>query len=443
VCALTLGSGTAYLAAYCAAVKVGAAVAGINPRLPTSQVSSLVDASGADVVIATSDDVDRLRVAGGQVPGTDEDLDRPVAIVFTSGTTGAPKGAWFTDRQLRAICAIDSGNTWGRSASEPMIASTQFAHIGFSTKLATYLRLGTTVHVLDRWRPDSVMDLVERHRISTLGVIAPQLALLLGDDSLASRDLSSVSMIVAGGAASPPGLIAASRRAMDAVYSVRYSSTESGGIGTRHDITGIGDRTDTVGCARPGVELTIRDPAGEIVDPGEVGEVWLRSPCAMSGYWRQPELTAARVHEGWIRTGDLGRRDPEGYLTLVGRSDDVYIRGGYNVSPAVVESALSSHPDVRALAIVPRSHAVMGEVGVAVIVARDPDHAPSLADLRSFGGESLAHHELPEDVLVVDVLPETSFHKVDRRELRRLVALWSDAGSSQDTGRRQSPTKAV
>ena len=209
VCALTLGSGTAYLAAYCAAAKVGAAVAGINPRLPTSQVSSLVDASGADVVIATSDDVDRLRVAGGQVPGVDEDLDRPVAIVFTSGTTGAPKGAWFTDRQLRAICAIDSGNRWGRSALEPMIASTQFAHIGFSTKLATYLRLGTTVHVLDRWRPDSVMDLVERHRISTLGVIAPQLALLLGDDSLASRDLSSVSMIVAGGAASPPGLIAA------------------------------------------------------------------------------------------------------------------------------------------------------------------------------------------------------------------------------------------
>jgi acyl-CoA synthetase (AMP-forming)/AMP-acid ligase II len=172
----------------------------------------------------------------------------------------------------------------------------------------------------------------------------------------------------------------------------------------------------SVGRPHAGVDLELRD-----LD-GEVGEVCLRSPGVMAGYWRAPELTAAAITpDGFVRTGDLGWIDDAGRLRLVGRSKEMYVRGGYNVYPMEIEGVLAAHPAIADVAIAPRSDDVMGEVGVAVVVAREGAEAPSVDELRAYAEDRLARYKLPEAVLVVDALPLTAMEKLDRRALAAMV----------------------
>ncbi len=145
----------------------------------------------------------------------------------------------------------------------------------------------------------------------------------------------------------------------------------------------------------------------------------LRSSATMTGYWGDPEGTrAAFTADGFVRTGDLGWVDDQGRLRLVGRSKEMYVRGGYNVYPVEVEAVLSTHPDVASVAVVPRADPVMGEVGVACVVPRDPARPPTLPGLRAHATERLAAYKLPEDLRLLDALPLTPGEKVDRATLR-------------------------
>jgi acyl-CoA synthetase (AMP-forming)/AMP-acid ligase II len=423
VVALTLPSTSAWVVAYAAAARLGAATAGVNPRLTAAERAGCLRQVDPDLIIGAASEVTALARGAGPLDDVGADDDRPVAIVFTSGTTGLPKGAWFTDRQLRAITHYDIGDAVGGDATIAQYGSTQFAHVGFTTKLPWYLRMGTTTHLLERWRAGDVLDLVARERIATLGGVAPQVALLLRDPALDQRDLSCVKLLVMGGAASPPALVAEARRRFDAGYSIRWSSTESGGVGTA-TAPDAGDREalHTVGRPRPGMGLEVRDDAGRALPPGQVGVVWLRSEAVMSGYWGDEEATASTMVGGWLRTGDLGSLDADGLLTLAGRQGEMYIRGGYNVFPSEVAAVLGGHPAVADLAVVSRPDDVMGEVGVAVVVPLDRNAPPTLHDLRSFARDRLAHHKLPERLLIVDELPLTAMQKLDRRRLANLVA---------------------
>jgi acyl-CoA synthetase (AMP-forming)/AMP-acid ligase II len=221
-----------------------------------------------------------------------------------------------------------------------------------------------------------------------------------------------VKSIFVGGGPSPPELIREARERFGAPYSVRYSSTETGGLCTATALDADDDEVlQTVGRPRPGIEVRIAD-----------GEVVVRSPTAMVGYWRDPERTALAIDaDGWVRTGDLGEFDDQGRLRIVGRTTDMYIRGGYNVHPQEVEAVLMEHPRVAAVAVAPRPDAVMGEIGVAVVVGRDGGEPPSLDDLRAFAGERIAGYKLPEALCVVVALPITSMDKLDRAALRRHV----------------------
>jgi acyl-CoA synthetase (AMP-forming)/AMP-acid ligase II len=184
-----------------------------------------------------------------------------------------------------------------------------------------------------------------------------------------------------------------------------------------------------VGRPHAAVELRVLDGDDRAVPDGEVGAVCLRSPAVMSAYWRDPDGTAAAfTADGFVRTGDLGWLDDRGRLRLVGRTKEMYVRGGYNVYPVEVEACLSTHPAVAAVAVVPRHDPVMGEVGVAVVVPADPGRAPTLEALRAYGADRLARYKLPEDVRVVDALPLTSMDKVDRRALARDVAVTPTEG---------------
>lgn len=425
VVCLALPSSPEYVVAYVALAKLGARTAGLNPSLALPERRRLVELVDPRLVLGTPDQVDglvddaevvdpantpdavlrSLRVDGAEPGPIPTDPDRIVCLVFTSGTTGTPKAAVFTDRHLESISRLEAGDAWGGGGAS--ISATQLAHVGAMTKLPWMLRRGGTQHLLRRWRAADVLDLVERERIAALGAVAPQLALILADPDLAGRDLRELRTVIAGGAASPPDLVRRSRDRLGVDYVVRYSSTESGGIGTG---TAPGADDDevlhTVGRPRPGVEVDVRD-----------GEVWLRSPAVMAAYWNDPATTAEVLVDGWLRTGDLGEMDDEGRLRLRGRSKEMYIRGGYNVFPAEVEVVLTSHPAVAELAVVPRPDPVMGEVGVAVVVVHPGEDAPSLDELRAFGRDHLAAWKLPEGIRVVDELPRTAMLKLDRLTL--------------------------
>lgn len=419
---LRLPSDSAYVVAYAAAAKVGAISAGVNPRLAPPEQDAVAAVAGGALVLSSAGDVEALRRPGA-IPPLDDDPDRPVALVFTSGTTGQPKGALFRERELAAVTRIDVGDAWGdpASAPTPMLAGTQFAHVGFMTKLPWYLRLGTTTHVLGRWRAADALACIAEHRIPSIGGVAPQIALLLRED-VEAYDVECVTTLIVGGAASPPALVREARDRFGAAYSIRYSSTESGGCGTGTAFDADDEEAlFTVGRPRGGIEVRVGDGDGREVPGGEVGEVWLRTPTAMAGYWRDPEGTAAALAGGWLRTGDLGRIDGRGNLRLAGRQKEMFIRGGYNVYPAEVEGVLADHPAVAAVAVVPRPDDVMGEVGVAVVVPTVPALPPSLDDLRTYLEPKLARFKLPEALRIVDALPLTPMQKVDRRALAAAV----------------------
>ncbi len=438
VVAVMLPAGPDFLLAYLALAKIGAITAGVNDRLSSRERQLVLERAEPTLVLSTdglaldpfrtvtvepaanlSSILSGLRSDGStpiQLPAAG---DRDVAIIFTSGTTGVPKGARYGNRQLAFITRTDVGDVWG--AGGRSFAGTSYAHLGFITKLAGNLQRGGVNYMMTRWRADDTLALLERERLTTVAGVPTQLALMLRHPKFDAFDLSSVEYIVAGGGPITPGLAEEARTRFAARLSTRYSCTEAGiGLGTAFDAPDE-DAVVSVGRPLPGVELSLRDPDDpeqlESVDTGAIGEVCLRSPACMSGYWRDPDATATAItSDGYVRTGDLGRIDEHGRLRLVGRAKEMYVRGGYNVYPVEVEAVLSTHPDVAAIAIVPRADPVMGEVGVAWVVPR-AGASVALASLRAHAADSLAAYKLPESIRIVSALPLTAGEKIDRRAL--------------------------
>jgi acyl-CoA synthetase (AMP-forming)/AMP-acid ligase II len=445
VLGLVLPPGPEYLVAYLAAAKRGAITAGVNDRLTAGERAAVLDLASPRLVVARPDlahdpaegdhevveapsaaSVDdllmTLRAAGDPPAPLPDDPERPVAIIFTSGTTGTPKGALYCNRQLAFITHNDVGDTWGGGGRS--FSGTSFAHLGFMTKLPGNLRRGGTTFIMTRWTARGALELLARERMNAVTGVPAQLALMLRDPDFDTFDLTSVVAIVVGGGPVTPGLADEARARFHARLSTRYSCTEAGiGLGTAFDDPDE-DAVVSVGRPHAAVELRILGDDDVQVVPGEVGAVCLRSPAVMSGYWRDPAATAAAfTADRFVRTGDLGWLDDQGRLRLVGRSKEMYVRGGYNVYPVEVEGVLSTHPDIAAVAVVPRADDVMGEVGIACIVPRDPTAPPDLAALREFARERLAGYKLPDDVRVVESLPLTAMEKVDRRALAASLRL--------------------
>jgi acyl-CoA synthetase (AMP-forming)/AMP-acid ligase II len=444
VVALAMPSLPEYVVAYLAAAKLGAITAGVNDRLSERERSAVLSVAHPRVVLATP-----ASVPDGLPPGADlieidpaehvddvlagvrrhlesppplpPDPDRAVAIVFTSGTTGTPKGAVFANGQLAAITAADVGDRWGGGGRT--LAGTSFAHLGFMTKLPGNLRTGGSTFLIRRWHAAEALELTERHRFSHIGGIPTQVALMLQAPGFDTRDLSSVQFVVMGGGPATGALVRAARAGFAAPVCVRYSCTEAGiGLGTGPDDPDE-DAEVSVGRPRPGIELSVRDEEGRVLPAEQVGEVCLRSAAVMAGYHRDPDATrAAFTTDGAVRTGDLGWVDDRERLRLVGRTKEMYVRGGYNVYPMEVEGVLAEHPGVAEVAVVPRPDAVMGEIGVAVVVPSAPGEGPALDELRSFAAHRLAAYKLPEGVEVVEALPRTPMEKVDRSTLQQTLA---------------------
>jgi acyl-CoA synthetase (AMP-forming)/AMP-acid ligase II len=408
-----------------AAPRLVVATPGLLADTEVETLGGVGDVVVADVGVAGARDGDlgalaALAGGAGELPPLTADAERPVAIVFTSGTTGTPKGAVFAARQLDAISEVDGGRRWGGGGRG--LSSTPFAHLGTTTKLPQVLRSGGTTFVMPRWSAGAALEMVERHRITTIGGIPTQVALMLRHEAFGATDVSSVALVALGGGPSTPALVREARAGFGAPVVVRYTCTEAGvGVGTAPDDPDE-DAEETVGRARPGIDLSVRDEGGGRLAVGETGEVCLASAATMTGYWRDPESTnAVFTDDGAVRTGDLGFLDDRGRLHLSGRAKEMYVRGGYNVFPLEVEAVLAEHPAVAHVAVAPRPDPVMGEIGVAVVVPRFGTSAPTLDELRAFGRGRLASHKLPEALAVVEELPRTAMEKVDRQALASLV----------------------
>lgn len=444
VVALVLPSTPDYLVAYGAIAKLGAIAAGVNPKLAPPERTALVnDVAVADhalctaalaagmqfacpvheVTVAPRADLllAELRVPGETPPALPHDPDRDIAIVFTSGTTGLPKGAVFTNRQLAANAEIDRGNGWGEGG--PITGNTQFCHVGFMAKVPAQLAAGTSIHVIEPWRASRVLQAAATHRMPAVGGVAPQFAIMLREPDFDRYDLSRVRLLVCGGAPASGALIREARERFHAEWTQRYAMTETGAVGCFTWIDAPEEEMlFTVGRPRPGISLEVRDADDRPLPIGEVGEVCFRTAAVMRGYWRNPEATAHALRGGWLHTGDEGFVDGRCCLHLLGRRGDAYSRGGYVIHPTEIEHVLGWHPKVAQVAVVPRPDDVMGAIGVAVVVPRKQSDPPTLDELRDFGATHLARFKLPEALRVVDAMPSTAMLKVDKRALARVEA---------------------
>jgi acyl-CoA synthetase (AMP-forming)/AMP-acid ligase II len=459
VVALLLPSTPLYPVAYLAAARLGAVTTGINVRYRRTEIGHILRQSGAKCLVAATDwhdadfraTVDALRPElrelaaiewitpealrtstraiverlGGPAPPDAARPDDPVAIVFTSGTTGAPKGAWYTHANLLALAAIEDRRHAGGAPRFPkhLAAGLSFAHVGFMARLAIQIgNVGSSI-LQDAFDTAVMLDTIERERLEHLGCFPTQAIMLLDHPDRPRRDLSSLRSVLLGGAPSSPALIRRVQETLGVTVVVRYSSTEVGIATSSLPDDPIDILSTTVGRATPGVELRIVDAANVPVRTGDVGTVVVRSPATMRGYWRNPEATARTIDaEGWVHTGDLGWLDDAGYLHLRGRASELFIRGGYNVYPSEVEDLLARHPKVARVAIVGVPDERLGEVGWAWVQPRTPDDPPTLAELRAFVGAELASFKRPDGLTLLAELPVTPNFKIDKRALLRTRA---------------------
>lgn len=431
VVALLLPSGPDYAIWYLAALRIGAIASGINRRLGPAERASILRRTDPRATITPDGEglpegapvgrvitVSEFDAAYRAAPIAEPDLaaSDPACIVWTSGTTGDPKGAVYDHARLGAISRNMGDLT---HAGDRRLVSLPFAHVGYMTRIWDELAHGTTLVVTgEPWSAAETLRLLREERITVGTGVPTQWQMVLTHPDLARTDASQLRLCGIGGAAVAPDLVRRMREVLGCPVMNRYTSTEAGiTTGTR-----VGDAdevvAETVGRPGPEVDLRLLDATGTEVPPGEVGEIVVRSPMVMRGYWRDPDLTASVLDaNGWLHTGDLARADAAGNLRIVGRLKEMYIRGGYNVYPAEVEHVLTDHPQVDRVAVIGRPAPTIGEEGVAFVVPTDPADPPDLEALRSWCRERIADYKAPDRLVLLESLPVTSMLKVDKRAL--------------------------
>jgi long-chain acyl-CoA synthetase len=398
-----------FVVATLAILKIGATVVPINPLLKRDEIDAILADVTPRLVV---DDVDG---AGGEF-ATVSVLAAPAVILYTSGSTGRPKGA------ILSHPALTFAN---RSWAEPVMALTiedivlavlPFAHsYGLNGGLLAPLLAGAALAVVDRFSPESALAAIERHRVTVFPGVATMFRRLLETEALRKADLSSL-RIALSGAAPCPWEIARDWRAATGVRILRgYGMTElfrpiSYLVGETEDVP------DSIGRAVPGVSVKLVDDDERDVAPGTIGELWIKTPCAMDCYLGLPDETGDVLREGWFRTGDLAVQRADGFISIVGRKKELILRGGYSVYPQEVERVLGAHPSVAEVAVVGRSHPELGEEVTAFVVLRAGATAEA-EQLIAFCRDRLAAYKYPRHVVFRDRLPRGATGKVIKSEL--------------------------
>ena len=369
------------------------------------------------------------------VPLPDVELqpDDDATILYTSGTTGTPKGAIGTHRNhvtnlmnTALNGALNLAIAGEDPPKEQPVYMTTFPifHIAGQTGMQFSALSGSKLVLLYRWDTAKALEVIEGERVSSMAAVPKTVRRLLESSELARRDVSSLAGLASGGAPVPPDLILRIDRQFSSAVAPAngYGLTETTSAVVINSGQEYVDHPDSVGRPVVGADLRVVDPAsGEDVASGQVGELWVRGPNVVRGYWNKPEETAASFTEGWFHTGDLGYMDDDGLVYVVDRLKDVVIRGGENVYCAEVEAVLFEHPAVDDVAVIGLPDELLGEE-VAAIVNPKPDASADGEELRAHAAEHLAGFKVPGVIVFRDApLPRTATGKVLKRELREEI----------------------
>ncbi|MBI2157483.1 MAG: long-chain fatty acid--CoA ligase [Candidatus Rokubacteria bacterium] len=446
VVALLLYNCPEFIEAMFAASRLGAIVMPINWRLAGEEVAYIAAHAGAKLVISEPElaplaDAARprlpearfvsvggapagftpfgaLRAAGGAPPVEPVAGDDVHRLMYTSGTTARPKGVMITYANLhwKNIAHVVE---FGITGADRGLACGPLYHVGaLDLTTTTVLYAGGTVEIQRKFEAERVLDALERHGISNVWLAPAMVNQLLAHPSLGRRDLSGVRLIIDGGEKMPLPLIERLGRAFpNAWFADAYGLTETVSGDTFLDKRKTVEKIGSVGKACLHLEVAIWDEQDRPVAPGALGEIVLRGPKVFTGYWKDPEATAAAFRGGWFHTGDIGHLDADGFLYIVDRKKDMIVSGGENIASPEVERVLYEHPAVLEASVVGRPDSRWGEVPVAFVVLRAGMEAGA-EELQEFCRVRLARYKTPRVVRFIDALPRNPSGKVLKRVLR-------------------------
>jgi fatty-acyl-CoA synthase len=428
-----------YLVLLFACARLGAMLVPLNWRLAIPELAFVLGDATPSVLFAGAEFADALAALGAQFPhmtmlvlesgvaalahcadgdgrSPHVDWDAPLLIVYTSGTTGRPKGAVLTHAALHAN-AVMSHHMHAMTSADHVLTVLPFFHVGgLNIQTTPALLCGASVTVHARFAPDATLDALARER-PTLTVLVPAtIQAVIAHPGFAAADLSCLRAVATGSQIVPPHLVDALEARGVPVLQV-YGATETCPVAVYTRLGGDRSRAGSTGLPGLLCEARVVDDAGEEVPAGVAGEVAVRGPNVLREYWGNAAATAEALHDGWYRTGDIGTRDADGYFIIHDRKKNVIVSGGENIYPAEIERVLGTHPAVAEAAVIGRPDPRWQEVPVAYVLLRD-GFAVEEAELRAFLSAELARFKVPRAFVFVDALPRTALGKVQHFLLR-------------------------
>jgi cyclohexanecarboxylate-CoA ligase len=394
---------------------------GALPRLERVWVARGTPGPGMLPFAALTETAWEQRAERRPLAGTDPNAVSEV--IFTSGTTGEPKGVMHTSNTVLSII-YPLIERLAFTGSDVTLMSSTFGHqTGFLYGYSMTVVLGGTGVWLDVWNAEEAARLIEAERVTFTMGATPFLQDLTTTPALDRHDVSSLRVFISAGAPIPRQLVEDARRRLHCAISAGWGMTENGCV----TCNGLDDPDDKVfgtdGTPLPGMEVAIVDDAGAPMPAGTDGHLLVRGHSQFVGYWKRAQFTReAHTPDGWFRTGDRGTIDAGGYLSITGRSKDLIIRGGENVSAFEVENVLFTHPKVAGVAVVAMPDPRLVERACAFVIPR-PGPAPTLAELVEYlQSRQLARHKFPERLELVTEFPMTPSGKVQKYRLREVIA---------------------
>jgi fatty-acyl-CoA synthase len=420
-----------YLVLLYACARLGAILVPLNWRLATAELDFILADAGAKLLIASSEFIQPFRarpslktlaleegwITTGNTHDPAANLTSPLLLVYTSGTTGRPKGAVLAQQALLTN-GIMSQHCHAMTSNDHVLNVLPFFHVGgLNIQTTPALHAGATVTIHPRFDIAAMLTSFAEDRPTLLLTVPSVLQAMLAHPAWPTTDISSLRAITTGSTIVPPALIEAVAARGVPVLQV-YGATETGPTSIYTRLGGDLSRAGSTGLAGLLCEARIINEAGENVPDGTQGEVVIRGTNILTEYWRNPEATKASfTPDGWFRTGDMGTRDPDGYFTIHDRIKNMFVSGGENVYPAEIERVLLDHPAVADCAVIGIADPKWQEVPKAFIIRR-PGQTCTEDDLRTHVRAQLARFKVPSEIVFVDDLPRTALGKVQHFRLR-------------------------
>jgi long-chain acyl-CoA synthetase len=407
--ALAMPNGWEFAVAFVGILKLGATAAPLNPRLTPAELAGITGDLAPALVVTEL-------VEGGDEVSARDPMGSPALILYTSGSTGQPKGSVFSHEALIEANRSWAGPVMALTSADVVLGALPFAHsFGLNGALLAPLLAGASVAPLDRFAPETAIEVIRAHGVTVLPAVATMFRRLLDSPAFAPAALGSLRLALSG-AAPCPWALAHEWRARTGVRLLRgYGMTEL--FRPISYLSGDpAERPEAIGRAVPGVELRVVDDDGAPLAGGEVGELHVWSPARLERYLNAPDGSGALSADGWFATGDLARVGDDGLVSIVGRKKDLILRGGYSISPPEVEAVLLGHPAVGEAAVVGRPHPELGEEVVAFVALRAQARAEP-EELIAHCASRLAAFKCPRQVRMVPALPRGETGKVQKWRL--------------------------